>query len=90
LIIARYEVRILTVYNCPCIYALMKGFLCLSSPMVVAGPCPVKAITSSGSANNLASIDLISFLILPPGKSVLPIEPANKVSPTKTTLASSK
>ena len=46
--------------------------------MVVSGPCPGCTIEASPSANSTSVIDRISTSWLPPGRSVRPIEPANK------------
>ena len=57
--------------------------------MEVLSPCPVKTFVCSGRIKSFDFILRISSLILPVGKSVLPTDAANKVSPEKSISASS-
>jgi hypothetical protein len=58
----------------------MNGLLRFSSPIVVGGPCPGYAVRLSGRAFSFCS-DCCIWCGELSGKSVLPIEPANSVSP---------
>ena len=60
-----------------------NGLLSCSSPMVVKGPWPGNTTVSSGNGKRYCAIELNNVSVSPPGKSVLPILPANNVSPTK-------
>ena len=54
----------------------------ISSPKVDIGPCPGMNAISSPKGHNLCRIEAIRVWKSPLGKSVLPIEPLNKTSPT--------
>jgi alanine-synthesizing transaminase len=61
--------------------SVINGFVSRSSPIVVAGPWPGTTITSSGRDMSVPCNEAMILSIEPPGRSVLPILPANKVSP---------
>ena len=54
---------------------------------VDAGPWPGIKYISSPRGHNLFLTELMSWSKFPPGKSVLPMEPLNKTSPTRARLA---
>src|SRR5258708_9775854 len=54
----------------------------ISRPIVVCSPWPDHTTVSPGKLNNTSRIDRRKVSMLPPGKSVRPIDPANSVSPT--------
>ena len=55
-----------------------------SRPIVVAWPCPGSTSVSSASGSTRSRSDLVIAAVLPPGRSVRPIEPANSTSPEST------
>ena len=67
--------------------ARTNGFETLSDPILVEKPCPDSTLTSSGRSIRRLTDSLISATF-PKGKSVLPIDPLNNVSPLKTTFSS--
>ena len=54
-----------------------------SKPIDVEGPCPEYTVVSGFNFFINLINDLSRIFLSPPGKSVLPIEPWNNVSPTK-------
>ena len=67
-----------------------KGLSRRSSPIVEAGPWPENTLVSSGRVMRFVLMDRRSVVRSPPGKSVLPMDPANSASPVKTIPCSSK
>ena len=60
-----------------------------SAAMVVRGPCPGSTTTGSGNGSTLVRRLSTMASRSPPGRSVRPIEPANRTSPEKTSGSSS-
>ena len=59
-----------------------QGLYSFSCPMVVASPCPGYTLVSSGSKKSFSRILWMSSEADPPGKSILPTESSNSVSPS--------
>ena len=55
------------------------------APMVLVGPCPGSTTASSLLVSRCVAMEAISWSVDPPGRSVRPTEPANRVSPVSRT-----
>jgi hypothetical protein len=51
--------------------------------MVVREPWPGMTVTSSGRVRRRSRMEVMSWAVLPPGRSVRPTEPAKRVSPAR-------
>ena len=58
-----------------------NGLPARSAPIVLDGPCPASTTASSGRLSIRSWIESSSWATEPPGRSVRPMEPANRVSP---------
>ena len=69
--------------TCGCRCHFKNGLNLFSARSVVSGPCPGYTFVCSGRISSFVFIASINVSWLPEGKSVLPIEPAKRVSPAK-------